>query len=324
MTEARGEVYDLGYQHYEGPREGRTRARKALWVNGVRTALGLGRGSRSKILPLLLFIAAMVPAVVLALVASQVDEVLGPGVEVDIPSHADYYRIVSIILLIFSAIIAPELLCPDRRDGVLNLYLVRPLTPTDYVGARWLAFLFITLAIVYSGQVVLLIGFTLAAAEPLEYLRDNWLEIPRFLVVGIVVALFTTTLPMAVAAFTTRRAYAAAFVIGIYFISAAVTGVLTECQPEHGERSRPPDGGAVVRPIGECKPLAGENAKWTALIDIGQVPLHLNDIIFADESDAQVSKLVGELPSIVPIAWYLLLTAGPGFALLWRYRRIRI
>ena len=64
MTEPRGEVFDLGYQHYQGPREGRMRARKALWANGVRTALGLGRGTLAKVLPALLFIAVMIPALV--------------------------------------------------------------------------------------------------------------------------------------------------------------------------------------------------------------------------------------------------------------------
>ena len=37
MTESQGELYDIGYQHYEGPREGRMRARKAVWMNGLRT-----------------------------------------------------------------------------------------------------------------------------------------------------------------------------------------------------------------------------------------------------------------------------------------------
>ncbi len=313
MTEYQGEVFDLGYQHYEGPREGRMRARKALWMNGVRTALGLGRGSRAKILPVLLFVAAMIPALVLTLVASQSDS---GG---DITGHSGYYQIVSIILFLFAAIIAPELLCPDRRDGVINLYLVRPLTPTDYVAARWLAFLSISLAIIYLAQVVLLVGFTLAAAEPLNYLRDHWLDIPRFLAAGLVVALFTTTLPMAVSAFTTRRAYAVAFVIGLFLVSSAVAGALTASDEDSRE---PPQsgGGDAVQGV----PVTGDAAKWFALINIGSVPIPVNDLIFAKESESQVAKLVRELPTAVPIGWYLLLTIGPGFALWWRYRRIGI
>ena len=92
--------------------------------------------------------------------------------------HAGYYSILSTILLLFSAIIAPELLIPDRRDRVLHLYLVRPLSPTDYVAGRWSAFFIVTLAIVYSGQVMLFLGFLLTAVEPVEYVRENWLDIP--------------------------------------------------------------------------------------------------------------------------------------------------
>jgi len=311
MTQPQGEVFDLGYQHYEGPREGRMRARKALWMNGVRTALGLGRGSRAKILPVLLFVSAMIPAIVLPLVASKL--------VTDVPGHSDYYRIVSIILFLFAAIIAPELVCPDRRDGVINLYLVRPLTPTDYIVARWLAFLSISLAIIYLGQVILLVGFTLAADEPLNHLRDHWLDIPRFLAAGLMVALFTTTLPMAVSAFTTRRAYAAAFVIGLFLVSSAVAGALTAADEYSGE---PPRFGEDAVVQGE--PVTGDAAKWFALINIGSVPIHVNDLIFAKEDESQIAKLVRELPAAVPIGWYLLLTVGPGLALWWRYRRIGI
>ena len=142
MTEPTAELFDLGYQHYEGPREGRMRARKAVFVNGFRTALGLGRGSLAKVLPILLFAAAMAPAIIIALIVSTADEL-----DINLPGHSDYYQIVSIILIIFSAIIAPELLCTDRRTGVISLYLVRPLTVTDYVAGRWLAFFSITLLI---------------------------------------------------------------------------------------------------------------------------------------------------------------------------------
>ncbi len=307
MTEPAGELYDLGYAHYEGPREGRMRARKAVYSNGVRTVLGLGRGPLAKALPMLLFGAAMAPAVILALVASQVEGL-------DVPGHSAYYQIVSIILILFSAMIAPELLCPDRRSGVLSLYLVRPLTSTDYVAGRWMAFFSITLLLVYSGQVVLFAGFLLSAAAPLDYLRDHWLDVPRFLGAGIVVALFTTTLPLAASAFTLRRAYAAAFVIGVFIISAAAGGILTSCEDEDHELLDTP---------GECEPLTGEAAKWFGLLDMGKVPIHVSDMIFAvGDKDSGLSREVAKLPDIVPIGWYLLLTGGLALILLWRYRRI--
>jgi ABC-2 type transport system permease protein len=323
MSEAQGEVFDLGYQHYEGPREGRMRARKAIWINGVRTALGIGRGWGSKTLPALLFMAVMIPAVVISIVAATV------GPIGDFPGHDGYYQIISTFLVIFSAIIAPELLCPDRRDGVISLYLVRPLTTTDYVASRWLAFLSVTLALVYLGQVVLFLGFVLAADEPADYIRDNWLDVPRFLLAGLVVAVFTTTIPLAVSAFTTRRAYAAAFVIGVFFISLPVSAILTLCEDDGGEQRS----GAHVemeqsedfaREPEPCRPATGDAAKWFALINLGGVPIHVNDLIFPEENTSEFAKLVAELPNVVPLAWYLLLTAGPGFLLWWRYKRISI
>ena len=294
MTQARGEVYDIGYQHYGGPREGRARARKALWVNGVRTALGLGRGWPSKVLPGLLFLGLMVPAFVFVLLNSVLDQVAD-----GIPGQADYYQGALIVLIIIGAIIAPELLCADRRNRVIDLYLVRPLTSTDYVVGRWVAFFSFVLGLVYLPQIVLLIGLVLGASEPLDYLRDNWLDIPRFLGAGLALAIFTTTIPLAAAAFTDRRAYAAVFVIGLWIIGAAV-------------------GNALVEGIG------GSAGKWLALIDIGSVPIFMNDMIFDQASDEGTMGFARQLPNGVIVAWYLLLTAGPGLALWWRYRRIKV
>ena len=288
------EVFDLGYQYYEGPREGRSRARWAVYVNGLRTALGIGRGPMAKVLAILMFVAAMAPAVIFAVIASLAD----PLTDV-LPSHADYYEIISIILFLFAAIIGPELLCPDRRNGVISLYLVRPMTPTDYVAGRWLAFFTVTIILVYSGQLVLLAGLVLSSADPGEYLKDNWLDIPRILGAGLVVSLFVATVPLAVAAFTDRRAYAAAFVIGLFIITVTVAAVLTGCR-ENGDQS-------------SCERLTGSAARWLSLIDVGSAPSNVNNIIF-DKDDRGIT---GDLPSAVPVLWYGLLTAGPAL-LLWR------
>ena len=306
MTESAGELFDLGYKRYEGPREGRMRARKAIFTNGVRTILGLGRSSSAKVLPIIFFVVVMAPAVVLALVASQASEL-------NLLGHSDYYQIVSILLILFSAIIAPELLCPDRRTGVIGLYLVRPLTVTDYLAGRWLAFFSITLLLVYSGQVILLLGLTLSTESPGEYLQDNWLDVPRFLGAGFLIALFTTTLPLAVSAFTTRKAYAAAFVIGIFIISSAVAGILTHCEGRN-------EGATAGK--GQCEPLTGDYAKWFGLIDVRGVTIHLSDLIFDVESKPEGSGRISELHNIVPISTYVVMLSGLAFMLWWRYRRI--
>ena len=319
MTEARGEVYDLGYQHYDGPREGRARARRAIFENGVRTVLGLGRGPRAKIMPTLLFISAMAPALVMVIILS----VAGPLAEF-LPGPADYYQAVSIILILFAAIMAPELLCPDRRDNVIHLYLVRPLTPTDYVLGRFLAFFVIVLALAYSGQLVMQLGLVLTSANPMDYLRDNWLDIPRFLAAGVLVAAFTAIVPLAVASLTTRRAYAAAFVIGLFFVTTVTAEALTE--EAHCHQVEQTDGQveSECTPGREGEAVTGEAAKWFALISFGDVPIRVNDIIFDRENESATARAAAEHPDVVPIGVYLLFTLGPGLLLWWRYQRIRL
>ena len=258
-AQSRGELYDIGYRHYEGPREGRNRARFALWTNGMRTALGIGRGGRAKILPILLFAAITVPAVVIVMIASFA-EGFGASDVAGVPGHADYYDVVSILILLFSAIIAPELLCADRRNQVLQLYLVRPLTSTDYVAGRWLAFFTIVLALVYSGQIVLFVGFTLAAEEPLTYVREKWLDVPRFLAAGAVIAVFHDD-------HTARR-------IGIHEPPGPTPRGSSSACSSYPRRSRTRltgctesevvvENGEVV--VGRCETVTGRWAKWIAL-----------------------------------------------------------
>jgi ABC-2 type transport system permease protein len=313
MTAPEGQLFDLGYQRYDGPREGRMRARKALFVDGVRTSFGLGRGTAAKVMAVIFFIIVMTPAVILAVIVGTIDQ-LGVGTP-DIPGHADYYQIVSLILLLFSAVIAPDLLCSDRKNGVISLYLVRPLSPTDYVIGRWLAFLAVSLVFIYAGQVVLGVALILGAPEPWEYLRDNWLDIPRFLAAGAVIAVLTTTIPLAVAAFTTRRAYASAFIIGFFVLSIAVGNILVQCPDEHVTTGPPIQ-------IDTCEPLLGDYAKWAGLISVAELPIHISDMIFDKDNDEQIAQQVALLNPIIPITWYLIMIAIPGLLMWQKYRRL--
>ena len=303
MTAQEGQVFDLGYRRYEGPREGRARARKALFVNGVRTCFGLGRGAWAKVLPILFLLAVMAPAAVLAALAGLLGDTFMDVL--DLPGPADYYGIVWVILMLFSATIAPELLCPDRRDGVINLYLVRPLSAEDYILSRWLSFFAVSLVFIYAGQALLLTGLALGAGgatdiapgiaspagSPTDYLRDNWLDIPRSLASGLAIAAVTTTIPLAAASLTTRRAYAALAVIALFLTSLTVSGIL----------------------LGEVDQVGS----WARLIDFGGITLQVNDLIFDQYDDGD-----SRLPPVVAVAWWAVVVAVPAFILWWRYRRL--
>jgi ABC-2 type transport system permease protein len=294
---AQGAVFDIGYQRYEGPREGRGRARLAVFKDGVRTALGLGRGGRAKILPWS-FIGLMTGiGFILALVAGAALRFAGPDAVARVPSHSDFYGISSIFFLVFAAIVAPELLCPDRQKGVINLYLVRPLTGSDYIASRWLAFLVVSLFAAWLPQFVLLAGLVMGNPDPVGYLREHWLDIPRIMASGAAIAAYTTTLAMLVAAFSSRRAYAAVFLVGLFVISTPFTTAL-------------------------ASEIEGAAGQWISMFNLSNIPVHVNDLIFGEVSEITGEAPASELPSRILLGWYFLWILVPGGVLWARYRRL--
>ena len=92
MTTGPAEVFDLGYQAYEGERTSRFRRTLAIWRDGVRISLGLGRGAGAKIAPWLLIALALVPVLILIVVSAFAASVSGDSSEeADLPSYAEYY-----------------------------------------------------------------------------------------------------------------------------------------------------------------------------------------------------------------------------------------
>ena len=292
-----GTVFDIGYQRYDGPREGRDRARFAVFKDGVRTALGLGRGPRAKVLPWGFILLLVGIAFIMALVAGAALRLAGPEALEQLPSHSDFYGIASIFFFVFAAVVAPELLCPDRRDSVINLYLVRPLTGVDYIVARWAAFLFVSLGVAWLPQVVLLAGRLMGNPDPVGYLSANWLDIPRILVSGAAMAAYMTTLSMMVAGFTTRRAYASVFLVGLFIISTPFT-------------------------TGLAAEMGGAAGQWVSMFNLSNIPVHVNDLIFGEVSGVTSVAPARELPPWLLVGWYAVWVLVPGAILVERYRRL--
>jgi ABC-2 type transport system permease protein len=296
---ASGTVFDIGYQRYTGRRDGRGRARLAVFKDGFRTALGFGRGARAKVLPWFFIGVLTAIALVMAIVAGAAERIGGPGTaaEAGLPSHSDYYGIASILLFVFAAIVAPELLCPDRRNRVLSLYLVRPMSGSDYIVSRWSAFLVVMLATAWLPQIILFLGLSMGDPAPMTYLRNHWLDIPRFLASGAAMATYATTLAMLVASFTSRRAYASVFLVGLFVITAPFT-------------------------IGLAEEIDGAAGQWISMFNLTNIPVHVNDVIFGDVSEITEDAPARELGARMLVIWYFIWTLVPGAILWWRYRRL--
>ena len=296
---AEGTVFDIGYQHYDGPREGRNRARLSVFKDGLKVSLGLGRGPKSKILPWMFIGVLVLVALIMALVAGGGDRLVGDGTAeaLDLPSHSDFYGIASIILFVFAAISAPELLCPDRRDGVINLYLARPLTGSDYIVARWFSFFTVMLLVVWLPQIILLSGLAMGDPKPSDYLTENWLDIPRFLGAGTAIAAYTTTLAMLTAGFTTRRAYASAFLVGLFVITTPFTTGLAE-------------------------EIGGTTGQWVSMFNLSNIPVHVNDVIFREASEVTAHAPAANFDNWILVSWFFAWTLVPAGILWSRYRRL--
>ncbi len=61
-----GVIHDLGYQRYSGGRYGRAAIVRTLAGYSLRSAFGLGRGARAKIVPVAVFAIMSLPAVISA------------------------------------------------------------------------------------------------------------------------------------------------------------------------------------------------------------------------------------------------------------------
>ncbi len=294
-----GTVFDIGYRNYTGVREGRKRSRLAVFKDGVRISLGFGRGGRAKILPWAFIALLSSIGLIMAIVAGAVERLGGPGSaeRMNLPSHSDFYGVASIILFLFAAIVGPELLCRDRREGTINLYLVRPLTGTDYVFARWAAFLVVVTAAAWAPQIILFLGLAGGDASPVAYLRLHWLDIPRFLAAGLVMAAYATALALLTAAFTTRRAYASVFLVGLFVITTPFTTGLAE-------------------------EIGGKVGMWISMFSLTNIPLHVNDLFFGEASDFTEHAPARNFTAASLVSWYFGWVVVPGAVLWWRYRKL--
>lgn len=219
-----GVIHDIGYQHYTGERLGRPAIRRALFVESLRGAYGLGRAPRAKIMPMMLFVAMCLPAVVIVVVTamSRADALVG--------GYTSYLLSLQMVVAIYVAGQAPASVSRDLRFGVTSLIFSRPLERVDYVVAK-LAAMVSAVFLLIAVPLTILFGGALVAGLPLaEQLPD----FARSLGGALVAAGVVSGLGLVVAAATPRRGLGVAAVITVLLVLVAVQGVAQELAVHQG------------------------------------------------------------------------------------------
>src|SRR6266545_8041978 len=127
-SSTQGVIHDIGYQRYAGTRLGRRYAVRSLWLYSLRSAYGLGRSAKAKILPVGLFTVACIASVVLVVVNNALQQ--------RVLSYVGLVSTFSYAATVFVAIVGPELVSRDLRNNLLALYFSRPIDRADYALAK--------------------------------------------------------------------------------------------------------------------------------------------------------------------------------------------
>jgi ABC-2 type transport system permease protein len=217
-----GVIHDIGYQTYDGPRFGRGKIALALCWHSLRSAFGIGRGAKAKIVPVLTFAIMCSPAVINAVIMA-----LGRSHTrvVNYDTYVGTLRV--LVLLLFMAAQAPELVARDLRSRVLPLYFARPIRRYDYPAAKYGAFVLACLAMIDIPVLLLYVGTVFQVHGGAAIWAQTRAVVPGLLV-GLMWAVVLAAVGLALACVSGRRAFSAGSVAIFLFMTWTLTTVLNQ------------------------------------------------------------------------------------------------
>jgi ABC-2 type transport system permease protein len=219
---AAGVIHDLGYRGYDGPRLGRPRIVAALTWHSFRGAFGFGRGAKAKIVPVIAFIALCLPAAVNAFAMSR-----GNARLVTYDTYVPVLRV--LVMTVFVAVQAPELVSRDLRSRVLPLYFSRPIRSGDYPLAKYLAFTAACLVMMEVPLLLLYLGTIVNVHGGAAVWAQTKALIPGLLV-GLMWAVVLAAISLFLASVTGRRAFATGAVAIFFLLTFTLSEILLQVE----------------------------------------------------------------------------------------------
>jgi len=233
----RGVIHDRGYRRYDGPRLGRVQIVRALLWHSFRSALGIGRGPKAKIIPVIAFVAICLPAVINAVAVAR-----GGAQVVGYESYLFPLRV--IVLTVFVAVQAPELVSRDLRSRVLPLYFSRPMRRGDYPLAKYLAFTAACLLLIDLPLLLLYLGSI--ASSKSNGIWPNTRGLLAGLAIGLMWAVLVAAIGLAIASLSGRRAYATGAVAIFFFLTLILSQIIQQVAQRPQLAQRGPAGPIIT------------------------------------------------------------------------------
>jgi ABC-2 type transport system permease protein len=213
-----GVIHDIGYQRYTGARLGRRHIVLALYVHSLRAAFGLGRSVKAKIFPGIVVGLGFVVAVVAVAIRTQTGEVVLTYLQ-----STDHLEIP---VVLFLAVVAPELVCRDLRSRVLPLYFSRPVRRTDYALAKLAATISAVWLLLAGPLLLLFLGGVFAQTGGVSGAWHEFTDFLGGLGYAAITAIVLGAVAVPLASLTSRRAVAAVIVVVAFIVTTPVLGVL--------------------------------------------------------------------------------------------------
>jgi ABC-2 type transport system permease protein len=215
------QILDRGYRKFEGRRAGVRGSVRSLAWHTTRSILGLGRPARHKIFPIVVIVVAFVPSLAFLAISILIRD-LGDGIR---PEYWEFFGFSITAAVLFSALVSPEAVVRDRRDGMYSLYLSTPLTRPTYLLAKVIAVLGTLSIIVVGPAMFALLGYTAQGLGPDGF--PSWLGVAaRIVIGGFAIGAVYAAVSMAASSLTDRRAFASVAVILAMIGTSIAVGIM--------------------------------------------------------------------------------------------------
>jgi ABC-2 type transport system permease protein len=221
-----GNIYDLGYRHYLGKRNGRGYAMWSLFVESLRGVWGFGRPMSAKAAPFVLAGLYALPALVQLAFSSVFAQRISSGEALQLLTYHDYFGNFSFLALFFCVAQAPELVCRDQRYQVLPLYFTRAMGRIEYALARLGSLVVALFILLLVPTLALFVGEVLMKPDTFKAIGD---ELPKALPsipASALIAMGLGALSLAISSFSPRRAYSAIGIVAYILLMEAIPAAL--------------------------------------------------------------------------------------------------